>query len=189
MTKYLTELKNIIYGAAIVNRCLFEDIINTNDQNKQRAKIGAAIAGGALGAAAGGIIGMAAGTAGMIGDMYFMNQAYDEQRDFKIDMFNYNLQNIQALPYTLTKVAAYTANNKIFPMVEYYTCKEVEKQALRDKLKYNGMTVMIIGTIDDYINQNEKRFIKGQIIRIPTLTDDGHIANEIYNEINKGVYI
>lgn len=50
MTKYLTELKNIIYGAAIVNRCLFEDIINTNDQNKQRAKIGAAIAGGALGA-------------------------------------------------------------------------------------------------------------------------------------------
>lgn len=145
--------------------------------------------GGAYGAAAGGAIGMAAGTAGMIGDMYFMNQAYDEQRDFKIDMFNYSLQNIQALPYGLSKVAAYTANNKIFPMVEYYTCKDVEKQALRDKLKYNGMTVMITGTINDYIDQNEKRFIKGQIIRMPTLKDDDHVANAIYNEVNKGVYI
>lgn len=76
MTKYLTELKNIIYGAAIVNRCLFEDIINTNDQNKQRAKIGAAIAGGALGAYAlsdrgqtmikGALNGMANGVKGVV---------------------------------------------------------------------------------------------------------------------------
>lgn len=150
---------------------------------------GGAKVGGGIGAMVGGAIGTAAGTAGMIGDMYYMNQAYDEQRDFKIDMFNFGIQNIQALPYGLTKVAAYTQNNKIFPMVEYYTCTDIEKQAFKDKLKYNGMTVMVIGTINDYIDQNEKRFIKGQLIRLPNIKDDSHIVNEIYNEVNKGVYI
>ena len=114
--------------------------------------------------------------------------AYGESRDFAIDQFNYGLQNVQALPYSLTKVAAYTANNKIFPMVEYFTCKEVEKQALRDKIKYNGMTVMVIGKIEDYVSASEKRFIKGQLIRLE-VADDSHIVNDIYNELNKGVYI
>lgn len=116
------------------------------------------------------------------------NQTYDEDRQYSIDQFNYSLQNVQALPYSLMRVAAYTANNKIFPMVEYYTCKEVEKQALRDKIKYNGMTVMVIGKIEDYVSASEKRFIKGQLIRLE-VADDSHIVNDIYNELNKGVYI
>ena len=115
--------------------------------------------------------------------------AYQDTRQFTIDMFNYSLQNVQALPYNLTKVAAYTANNKIFPMVEYYTCKEVEKQALRDKIQYNGMTVMVIGKISDYVDANEQRFIKGQLIRLPSIKEDSHVADEIYNEINKGAFI
>lgn len=115
--------------------------------------------------------------------------AYQDTRQFTIDMFNYSLQNVQALPYNLTKVAAYTANNKIFPMVEYYTCKDVEKQALRDKLQYNGMTVMVIGKISDYVDANEQRFIKGQLIRVPSLKEDSHVADELYKEIGKGVFI
>lgn len=119
----------------------------------------------------------------------YQRQSYEDTRDFTIDMFNYNLQNVQALPYNLTKVAAYTANNKIFPMVEVFTCKDVEKQALRDKITYNGMTVMVIGKISDYVDANEPRFIKGQLIRLPDIKDDSHVANALYDEINKGVYI
>lgn len=118
----------------------------------------------------------------------YAREAYNDTRDFTIDMFNYNLQNVQALPYNLTKVGAYNANNKIFPMVEFYTCKDVEKQALRDKMTYNGMTVMVIGKIEDYIDNSEKRFIKAQLIRLE-IPDDSHVVNDIYNELNKGAYI
>ena len=143
-------------------------------------------------AAASGIL----GAGRLISDLGFSDlqrtyqaEAYLDTRDFTIDMFNYSLQNVQALPYNLTKVAAYTANNKIFPMVEVFTCKDVEKQALRDKIQFNGMTVMVIGKISDYVDANEKRFIKGQLIRLPDIKDDSHVANALYDEINKGVYI
>ena len=146
-------------------------------------------AGGSIGAGIGAGVGLGAGTTGFIADINYMNQAYDEQRSFMTDMFNFNLQNVQALPYNLTKVAAYTANNKIFPMVEYFTCTDVEKEALRSKLQYNGMTVMVIGKISDYVKSGERRFIKGQLVIIPALKEDSHVADEIYKEISKGVYI
>lgn len=117
-----------------------------------------------------------------------MLRGQEENRSFAYDMFNYGLQNVQALPYGLTKVGAYNANNKIFPMVEYFTCSDVEKQAFRDKLKYNGMSVNVIGKIEDYIDNNEKRFIKAQLIRLE-IADDSHVVNDIYNELNKGAYI
>lgn len=143
----------------------------------------------AAGAAAAGITNTTVGFIGSELNRQYQAAAYDDTRDFAIDSFNYSLQNVQALPYNLTKVAAYTANNKIFPMVEVFTCKDVEKQALRDKIQYNGMTVMVIGKISDYVDANETRFIKGQLIRLPDIKDDSHVANALYDEINKGVYI
>lgn len=145
--------------------------------------------GGPMGAAAGAVVGGATSAMGMVADMELLKQTQAENRSYAYDMFNYGLQNIQALPYGLTKVAAYTQNNKIFPMVEYYTCSDIEKDAFKNKLQYNGMSVNIISTIGNFVSQNEVRFIKGQIIRLPSLNEDAHIANEIYNEISKGVYI
>ena len=47
-------------------------------------------------------------------------------------------------------------------MLEYYTCTEIEKQALRDKIKYNGMTVGTIGKIEDFTDSTvEEIYIKG----------------------------
>lgn len=116
-------------------------------------------------------------------------RANAEAHSYAYDMFNYGLQNVQALPYSLSKVSAYNANNKLFPMVEYYTCSAREKQAFKDKLKYNGMSVNAIGKISDYVKSGELRFIKGQLIRLDSIADDSHVANEIYNEVNKGFYI
>lgn len=112
-----------------------------------------------------------------------------EAIDYTKDQFGYQLGNIQALPYSLNRVSAFNINNKVFPIVEYYTCTDIEKQALRDKVKYNGMTVMVIGAIADYIRP-EKSYIKGQIIRFDDNDlDDFHIAAAISDEINKGVFI
>ena len=113
---------------------------------------------------------------------------HKEQRSFQTDMFNYYLGNVQAIPNALAKNTAFTFNNKLFPFIEFYSCTDVEKEALKEKIKYNSMTVMKVGTIGQYMNYTEQ-FIKGQVIRLPDVIDDAHIANEIYNEINKGVFI
>ena len=113
---------------------------------------------------------------------------HKEQRSFQRDMFNYSLGNVQAIPNALAKNTAFTFNNKLFPFIEFYSCTDVEKEALKEKIKYNSMTVMKVGTIGQYMNYTEQ-FIKGQVIRLPDVIDDAHIANEIYNEINKGVFI
>ena len=71
--------------------------------------------------------------------------------------------------------------------MEYYTCKDIEKQALRDKLKYNGMTVMRIGKIKDWLT-DEYTYIKGKLIEIE-IDDEYHTVVEIAQEIDKGVRI
>lgn len=47
---YLTDLKNIIYGAAIINKCLFEDNNNNNNNSNRNKIFGAVAVGGGLGA-------------------------------------------------------------------------------------------------------------------------------------------
>lgn len=147
-----------------------------------------AITGGGIGALAGGAIGGASALAGGIVDYQMLQKAQAETLDYKKDMFGYQLGNIQALPNTLVRSGSLTANNKFWPILEYFTCTDTEKEALRNKLKYNGMTVMAIGKIEDYITTNES-YIKGKIIRFENMDIDFHEANIIAEEINKGVFI
>ena len=183
----------------------------THDIQKQQAiasAIGGTITGGAsgatsgamigskagpYGAAAGAIVGGVMGTAGSaIGgamDLQNVDKMYKESRSYAKDMYDYNLQNIQAIPYSLAKTSAFTYNNKIWPMVEKYSCTNQEKAAFRDKLRYDGMTVMKIDKLASYISPIEQRYVKGQLIRLPILEEDSHMANIIYDEISKGVYL
>ena len=63
-----------------------------------------------------------------------------------------------------------------------------EKQALQDKIKYNGMTVMRIGTINQFL-QSEPSYIKGKLIRLESVNDDFHMIRSIAEELYKGVFI
>ena len=147
-----------------------------------------AIAGGPIGALVGGIIGGGVSTAAGIRDYQLSEQLRQEAIDYKIDQFGYQLGNIQAIPYSISKTSAFTYNNKIFPILEYYTCTPQEKAALQDKLYYNGMTVMRIGTIQEFL-RSEPSYIKGKLIRLEDTDNNFHVVNEIANEINKGVFI
>ena len=131
---------------------------------------------------AGGVASLGAGLA----DMGIGYERYKEAKSYAIDMYSYQLGNIKALPTSISKNTALTPNMKIFPFVEKYTCTDTEKQALRDKITYNGMTIMKIGTPNSFVGTG---FFKGQIIRLPSLKEDNHMANAIYEEINKGVYL
>ena len=159
---------------------------------------------GAKGGIGGALAGAATGTATAaigVGINYGLDETLrDEAIDYKKDQFGYNLGNIQALPQSITKTTAFTYNNKIFPILEHYTCTDEEKIALANKIAFNGMTTMRIGKISDFINNDwsytinnqtikSKNYIKGQIIRLEDVNcDDFHIANEIANEVFKGAF-
>lgn len=154
------------------------------------------MAGGAMVGSKGGVAGIAAGAVvGGMGsaiaggmDMMFNEMQRIEALDYTKDQFGYQLGNIQALPTSLSKTSAFTYNNKIFPILEYYTCTEEEKRALENKLKYNGMTVMRIGTIQEFIQENPT-YIKGKLIRLENTGEDFHYVSELAKEFDKGVFI
>lgn len=139
---------------------------------------------GAVGGAISGGMSIAAG----IRDIQLNEKLRQEAIDYTKDQFGYQLQNIQALPYSLNKVSTFNPDYKLFPVLELYTCTDIEKQALRDKIKYNGMTIMRIGAITYFLG-SEPRYVKGKIIRLEGIKDDYHVINAIANEINKGVFI
>lgn len=144
--------------------------------------------GGGWGAAAGAVIGGGAALTGGILDVKYAEALRSEALDYTKDMYGFNLENIKAMPSTLTKVSAFNLNNKIYPVLEYYTCTEEERKAFENKIKYNGMTVGVIDTIGNYL-QVEPTYIKGRIIRLENLDNDFHVAKVISEELYKGVFI
>ena len=144
--------------------------------------------GGVPGAIVGGILGTGGSLAGGIADLNMQSGLHNEALDFARDNFGFQLGNIKALPNTLNKVSSIVANSKLFPFVEFYTCTDEEKQAFKDKIKYNGMTIGRIGKIEDYKNPNDTTYIKGQLIRLEGKYGT-HEINEIANEFMKGWYI
>lgn len=190
-----------------INNKNYENIFNTQiktmDENNKLNLISQAISmpfnaaatGVTVGALGGGVAGgIAAGTAslaGGIGDIAIGQAMYQNNRQAQIDVFNYNLQNIKARPDTLTKISAHNINNKNFPFVEYYTCTNAEKDALRNKLKYEGMTVMTIGKIEDFLEEqtNDYNYFKGELIQCGELQEDYHIIDAIAVELERGIYL
>lgn len=152
----------------------------------------AGAAGGPIGAIIGGAVGAVAGVIsswiGYAKDMDNLKKSQSEARGYATDMYTYQLGNVQALPNTLNKVSAFTPNNKIFPFIEVYTCTDEEKAALRNKIKYNGMTIMRIGHINDFINTNITRYVQGKLIRLEGINEDSHVIGEIASEIKEGAY-
>ena len=144
-----------------------------------------AIAGAAVGATVGGV---ASGIAGAV-DYQNVKKLQEENRNFQTDLYNYNLQNIKAIPSSLTKSSALTFNTRVWPFLEYYTCTGDEKQAFMDKLTYNGMTIMKISKISNYYLEGDRAFVQGDIIRLENIDGESGVAAEIQSEISKGVFI
>lgn len=145
--------------------------------------------GGGYGAIAGAVAGGTASLAGGLADIRLNEKLRTEAIDYTKDQFGYELGNIQAQPTGLTKISTLNPNNKIFPVLEYYTATDVEKEALRNKIKYNGMTIMRIGSMTEFL-ATDKTYIKGKLIRLePTDGCDFHVVSTIANELYKGVFI
>lgn len=142
--------------------------------------------GAAIGAVAGGVASGIGGTA----DIAINDTLRMEAMDLKKDIYKYQLQNIKALPLSLAKVNSFNPNNTIFPILEFYGATDTEVEALKNEIKYNGMTIGRIGKIMEFRNpEADWTYIKGQMILLEGLGEDSHMANDIATEINKGVRI
>lgn len=145
-------------------------------------------AGGAFAGAAAGL-GLAA--AGAEKNQEWLNRQQQEAKSYTVDMYNYQLGNIQALPQSVSKSSPLTANNKLWPILEKFSCTDAEKTVLKNKIKYNSMTIMAIGSLSNYATSSDfdKVYVKGQLIRLDTIKDNFHLIDAIYQEVNKGFYV
>lgn len=147
---------------------------------------GAIAGGGVAGAIAGGAVGVAGSIGAGVIDYKMSEMLRSEALDYKVDMYGYALGNIQALPRSVAKVSTIDPNNKLFPFIEMYSATLYEKQALRNKIKYNGMTVMRVGTVGEFLPNQENQYIKAKLIRLKNISDDTHLINALSEEVNKG---
>lgn len=196
---YKAQNKNfqIAFNRQIENMEINNSIQRTNElisvpvnavQSGIRGAFSGAQFGGGVGAAIGGVVGANVSAAAGAIDIILADKLRQEALDYTKDQFGYQLGNIKALPDSLVKLPAQTYNNKIWPFVEFYTCTSEEKEALKNKIKYNGMTIMRIGTINDFIKP-EETYIKGRLIRTDSIHADAHEVLELGAELNQGIFI
>lgn len=189
---------------------IFSREISNMDINRKYQRMGETISAwtGAIGAG-GGIGGLVGGVAGAVSgvitggaslaagyaDRAISDRLYKESVSFKKDMHDMQIGNVQALPNSIAKSTAYTKNNKIFPVLEYYTCTDEEKQLVAKAIANMGMTVNAIGKLQDYVDNNwmygsteDRGFFKGSLIKLENLPEDYHMLQTIAEELSLGIY-
>lgn len=187
---------------------IFRAEITTNDKShelqveQQRIAnwLGAAATGGQIGALSEGAVGaglgvgagLLTGIAGEV-DINYGNKLYELNKKYKQDVHNYQLDNIKAMPNSLSKVTSYTKNNQLFVVLEKYEATEVEKEAVAQNVIDYSMNVGVIGKPIDYVyndwsyNGNTSRgYFKAQLIKIDLNTY--HESDAISTELARGVY-
>ena len=190
----------------------FNRQIQNIEFNKRMARTEAipnAITGALSAAGTGTILGSFAGTAGMtvgavgagavslgagLTDMLLMNKKFSEQVSMTRDNFMYSTGNIAARPDTIASVGSFTNSNKLVPYIEVYDCTDIEKDAFREFLKYNGMAFNRIATIQDALSyrgtDTNPFLVQGRTMRTSThIYGDSHGIQELVNTISGGIYI
>lgn len=209
-TNYQINNKN--YEASFNRQIEYQEFQNKMQLKQQRwnavagavgaassgAVSGAFIGGGPAGAAVGAVVGGGLSAAAGIADISITKKMQAEAIDYSKDQFSMSLENIQALPYTLGgKVNPFNANNKLFPFIEKFGCSDLEVEALKNKIRYNGMRIERIGTFEEFIGNKNfyswladyPEYIKGTPIRIEGIEEDYNLINTLANEFNSGVFV
>lgn len=149
---------------------------------------------GPYGAIAGAAVGTVLGGVGGVLDVWNTDRLQKEQMSYMKDNYSLQLGNVRALPNSITKTSALTANNKFWPFIELYECTEQEKEAYINKITYDGMSVGIIDTLDHWVtfdkNPEKLQYLQCRLIRNPNaISIENHELDDLNNELMKGIYI
>lgn len=159
-------------------------------QGASMGAIAGATIGGPVGAVVGGVIGGVTSAAAGVADWAMLAMSQADQINASRAYFSNSLGNIKAIPHTVSKVSAYNPNNKVWPIIEKYSATDTEKDLFRNLLESRSMTVGAVTDIGPFIHPDgDRKWLQCQPIRLEGLSEDSHIANDIYQELAKGVYI
>ena len=107
-------------------------------------------------------------------------------------IFNYQLDNIQSQPYAISKLTSLNSDFRVFPYIEVYDASPKELDLFRDMIKFNGMTIMTIGYIGEYLKPNDETFIQASIIRFSDfigVENSYRLVSDINQELTLGIYV
>lgn len=146
---------------------------------------GGALIGGQVGAITGGVVSGIGGVA----DIATNSILRADQREAAIQQHNWQLQNIQALPYSVTKVNNFNVDSNYVPYLEMYVCEDTETDNFIKYLDLRSYSINRYGRLVDYIKPTGRTFVKGMIVRLAEVDDDSHYLAAIADEVNQGFYI
>ena len=107
-------------------------------------------------------------------------------------LYKYQLDNIQNVPRTISKLTSINTDFRVWPYVEVFEPSSDDRRHFNDMIRYNGMTIMVTGYIDDYLKANDETFIQATLIRFNDqvrIENDYTLVEDINTELNKGIYI
>ena len=195
---YLNSFNREIQSMNLQNKIASENdiwqAVAGSVQGTASGAVAGGMVGGGYGAIAGAVIGGVSSVAGGIRDIENNRKLRNDAISKAKTLFNYQMDNIKALPDTIRNVGALTIDNVLVPVLEFYQASDDEIDTFNKKMHYYGMTVMKVGTISEYINPDEETFVQGELLRLlppqgVNTEADNHLAEEISNELQKGLYI
>lgn len=154
----------------------------------QGGMAGGLATGNPVGAIVGAGVTAAANVVGGVLDYKYAEQLRQEAQSFKRDMFNLSMENIRAVPATLTNVSPRNPRNNGFVTIEYYTCSEEEVDTLLDYIRWYGMNVEAVGHVQDWLESGVETFVTASILRYNG-REDSHYVNALNEELERGFYI
>lgn len=185
------------YAARTAEQQRVTNVMSTVTGTMKGAGSGAFIGGkvgGAYGAVAGAVIG--GGTAlasGMVNAAYDSENAKNEikiralDRQNAIAQYQYQLSNIQARGDTITKISTFNPNNKIYPVLETYTCTYQERTQLATSIKWNGISLEMFGSASDFGMNGG--YLSLTPLRLTGAPLNPEIYNQIVQELAVGIYL
>lgn len=171
----ISDITNVITGAA--------------SAASSGAVIGSIVPG--LGNVAGAVIGGAASAIGGIADVGINQMLRQDSMDLRNFNFTAQLQNIQAIPNSISKTTALTPLNHRYPFIEVYSATTQEQELLTNYFLKRSFTINAIDVIKNYVKPsvyNDFTFIEAQLIDI-SIEGDYSLVAKIRDELAKGVYL
>lgn len=144
--------------------------------------------GAIIGAAVGGTTSLGSGIADAVtnaGNRKMVKAIRDDTRQAAIDQFNYQIGNIRAMPDTVTKIATFNPDYKVYPVLEIYTCTEQEDINFREAVEWNGYDVQVYAQL----NATDSGYIAGTVLRFDGLDLNAAETRDINYELNGGIYL
>lgn len=151
--------------------------------------VGAGFAGTMIGGAAGGIAMGAGSFVGGVADVATNAILRADQREAMIQQHNWQLDNIKAMPYGVSKASNFNAEQPKFPYVESYTALGEEITNLQNFLKLRSYSINRYGKLADYVNPNGRTWLQGVPLRLTAINDDSHYLAAIADEVKQGFYV